>query len=73
MIEIPDHQMSMLVSAVKDAVTYNQGLLRSETLDDRSAYEEHLMHLSIFFEFVKEEYQRQAGPGRLPLSELLGQ
>jgi hypothetical protein len=72
MIEIPDPYMSMLVSAVRDAVVYNQGLLRSETLDDRSAYEEHLVHLSTFFEFVKEEYQRQAGPDNLPLSEILG-
>lgn len=73
MIEIPDPWMGLLVSAVKDAVTYNHGLLRSETLKEPADYEEHLLHLSQFFEYIKEEYRKQEGPNRLPLKAILGE
>jgi hypothetical protein len=72
MIEVPDPWTGLLISALRDAIAHNHGLLRSETLKDRAEYEEHLLHLEQFFEYVKDEYRRQDKPGRLPLSEILG-
>lgn len=45
----------MLIAAVRDAVIYQEGLLRSETLRDRADHEEHYMHLTQFFEYVQKE------------------
>ncbi len=70
-MQIPDGWASMLVSAVRDAVLYQEQLLTSETLRNREDYEEHLMHLSQFFEFVKEEYERLDPAGKIPLQKLL--
>ena len=70
-MQIPDGWASMLVSAVRDAVLYQEQLLTSETLCHREDYEEHLMHLSQFFEFIKEEYERLDPAGRIPLQKLL--
>ena len=70
-MQIPDGWASLLVSAVRDAVLYQEQLLTSETLRNRADYEEHLMHLSQFFEFVKEEYERLSPEGRIPLQKLL--
>jgi hypothetical protein len=68
---ISETWMPLLVSAVRDAVVYNEGLLRSETLSDRSDYEEHHMVLLQFFEYVKEEYRKVESSIGLPLHELL--
>lgn len=68
---ISDTWMPLLVSALRDAVTYNEGLLRSETLRDRSDYEEHLMVLMQLFEHVKEEYRKIEDRLGLPLAEIL--
>jgi len=69
-MEIPDGWASMLVSVVRDAVLYQQQLLASQTLRNRGACEEHLMHLSQFFEFVKGEYAKLDPAGRIPLDDL---
>ena len=68
---ISETWMPLLVSALRDAVTYNEGLLRSETLRDRSDYEEHLMVLMQLFEHVKEEYRKVEGRVGLPLADIL--
>jgi len=65
--------MPLLVSALRDAVEYNEGLLRSETLRDRSDYEEHLMVLMQLFEHVKEEYRKVEAQVGLPLADILHQ
>jgi hypothetical protein len=70
-MEIPDGWASMLVSAVRDAVLYQEQLLTSQTLRNREDYEEHLMHLSQFFEFVKGEYVKLDQADRIPLDKLL--
>ena len=67
-MEIPDGWASMLVSAVRNAVLYQEQRLTSQTLRNR---EEHLMHLSQFFEFVKGEYAKLDQAGRIPLDDLL--
>jgi hypothetical protein len=71
MIEISDTWAPLLVSAVRDAVRYQEGLLRSETLRNRSDYEEHLVQLSQFFEYVKDEYKKIENAAGLPLEKLL--
>ena len=71
MIEIPDAWASMLVSAVRDAVVYQEQLLTSQTLRNRDDHEEHLMHLSQFFEFGKAQYAEQDLADRIPLDKLL--
>ena len=71
-MEIPDTWASLLVSALKDAVTYNKQLLTSETLRSRSDYEEHLVVLTELFEYVKDEYKDKIeSKGGLPLERLL--
>lgn len=71
MITISDTWAPLLISAVRDAVTYNEELLRSETLRNRSDYEEHHLVLTQFFEYVKAEYRKVEGKVGLPLAELL--
>jgi hypothetical protein len=70
-VNISDTWGPLLVVAVRDAVTYNDDLLRSETLRDRSDYEEHLLELTQFFEYVKAEYRKIEDTVGTPLSELL--
>lgn len=61
----------LLVSAVRDAVRYNEQLLNSETLRNRSDYEEHLVQLTQFLEYIKEEYKEIEGKTGIPLVKLL--
>jgi hypothetical protein len=46
------------VSAVNDAIKYNEGFLRSETIKDVSDYEEHLLSLENFQQWLEMEYRR---------------
>jgi hypothetical protein len=68
---ISDTWAPLLVSAVRDAVVYNEGLLNSETLRNRSDYEEHHLILTQFFEYVKAEYRKIEPAVGLPLADLL--
>jgi hypothetical protein len=71
-MDIPPRWAPLLVSGLRDAVTYNQELLRSETLKNREDYEEHLVLLSQFYEYVKAEYLKIEGEAGIPLAKLLG-
>jgi hypothetical protein len=70
-MEISDTWAPLLVSAVRDAVLYQEQLLKSETLRDRADYEEHLVHLTQFFEYIKAEYKRVEAQAGIPLEKLL--
>lgn len=70
-MEIPNVWASLLVSAVRDAVLYQEQLLKSETLRNRADYEEHHLQLSQFLEFVKEEYKSIESEAGIPLERLL--
>ncbi|WP_166838324.1 hypothetical protein [Rheinheimera pleomorphica] len=70
-MKIPKPYVPLMLSAVRDAVLYNEQLLTSETLRDRDDYEEHLMHLSQFFEFLKEEYKANENEYGLKLEQLM--
>ena len=48
-MDIPNVWASLLVSAVCDAVLYQEQLLTSETLRNRADYEEHHLQLTQFF------------------------
>ncbi len=71
MITIPNPYAALLISAVRDAVIYQEGLLRSETIRDRSDHEEHYVYLTQFFEFLKKEYKSQEEEIGFPLEKLL--
>ena len=70
-MDISNTWAPLLVSGLRDALTYNQELLRSETLRHREDYEEHLMQLSQFYEYVKAEYQKVESETGIPLATLL--
>ena len=57
-MEISNTWAPLLISALKDAVAYHELLLRSETLRNREDYEEHLLQLTQFFEYLKAEYKK---------------
>ncbi|UDL05833.1 hypothetical protein [Marinobacter sp. CA1] len=46
-------------------------MLTSETLRNRADYEEHLVQLTQFLEYVKDEYQAIEGDVGIPLKKLL--
>lgn len=70
-MEIPDTWAPLLVSAVRDAVLYQERLLQSETLRDRADYEEHLAQLTQFFEYIKDEYREVEASVGMPLEKLV--
>jgi len=70
-MEIPNTWASLLVSAVRDAVLYHERLLESETLRDHADYEEHLVQLSQFLEYVKAEYKKIEDEAKIPLDKFL--
>ena len=71
MIQIPDHMAPMLLQAVRDAVTYHEQLLTSETLRDRSDYEEYYVLLTQFFSEMKAEYKKHEAEIGIPLSQVI--
>lgn len=70
-MEIPNEWAPLLVSAVRDAVLYQEGLLKSETIRNKADYEEHHLQLTQFLEFIKEEYKDVEGEAGIPLDQLL--
>lgn len=70
-MEIPNTWAPLLVSAIRDAVLYQEQLLRSETIREKSDYEEHHLQLTQFLEFVKEEYRLIEAEVGIPLEKIL--
>ena len=70
-MEIPNVWASLLVSAVRDAVLYQEQLLKSETLRNRTDHEEHQLQLTQFFEYIKEKYKNVEAEAGIPLERLL--
>ncbi|BBA32000.1 uncharacterized protein sS8_0030 [Methylocaldum marinum] len=71
MIEISNAAAPLLVQALRDAVRYNEELLKSETLRNRSEYEEHLVEISQFYAEVKAQYKKQESEIGIPLDEII--
>jgi hypothetical protein len=70
-MKIPNAWSPLLVSAVRDAVLYQEGLLNSETIRNKSDYEEHHLQLTQLLEFIKEEYKAVEKEVGIPLTKLL--
>lgn len=58
MLNISKPHLALLVSAVEDAIKYNAAFLNSETIKDKSDYEEHLLCLENFRAWLEGEYRR---------------
>jgi hypothetical protein len=61
----------LLISAVRDAILYQEGFLKSETIKDKTDYEEHIMQLSQLLELLKEDYKGIEQEIGLPLEKIL--
>jgi hypothetical protein len=70
-MEIANTWAPLLVSAVRDGLLYNEGLLSSQTLRNRADHEEHVMQLSQFLEYLKEQYRVVEAEAGIPLDRLL--
>lgn len=70
-MHIPDTWAPLLLSSIRDAILYNEGLLRSETIRDKSDYQEHHLHLTQFLEYLKDEYRKIEADVGLPLKDIL--
>ena len=70
-MQISNTWAPMLISAVRDAILYQENLLKSENLRNRSDYEEHHLQLTQFFEYIKEEYKSVEEEAGIPLDKLL--
>ena len=71
MIEISNATAPLLVQALRDAVRYNESLLQSETLKDRSEYEEYLLDVSQLYAEVKSQYKKIEDQTGIALEELV--
>jgi hypothetical protein len=58
MLDISKPHLALLVSAVNDAIKYNESFLHSETIRDVSDYEEHLLCLENFQAWLEDEYRK---------------
>ncbi len=70
MIEISNAAAPLLVQALRDSVRYNEQLLNSETLKNRSEYEEFFVEVSQLYSEIKTQYKRIENDVGIPLSEL---
>ncbi|AJQ92902.1 hypothetical protein [Gynuella sunshinyii] len=71
MIEISNAAAPLLVQALRDAVRYNEQLLKSETLRDRADYEEYLLEVSQFYAEIKSQYKKLEKDIGLPLEDIV--
>ncbi len=72
-LEISGPYLMLLVSALNDAITYNEKFLSSETIKDVSDYEEHLLCLENCQGWLEEEYNKIAkeNPNLPPYNSLV--
>jgi hypothetical protein len=71
MIEISSAAAPLLVQALRDAVRYNEELLKSQTLRDRADYEQYFVDLTQLFSEIKAEYKRKESQAGIALEDLL--
>lgn len=72
-LEISEQHLMLLVSALNDAITYNEKFLNSETIADASDYEEHLICLENCQGWLEDEYTKIATENHslLPYNKLV--
>ena len=71
MIEISNAAAPLLIQALRDAVRYNEELLKSQTLKNRSEYEEFLVDVSQLYSELKSQYKKIEEDVGIPLDELV--
>jgi len=57
-LNIPASQAAILITAVQDAIRYRESFLESETVEDVTEYEVHLLNLERLAETLREAYLR---------------
>ena len=57
-LEISEQYLILMVSALNDAIKFNERFLHSETIKDISDYEEHLLCLENFQAWLEDEYKK---------------
>jgi len=70
-MKIPNVWAPLIVSSVRDAILYQQSLLRSDTVKNPEDYEEHIVELSELLEYIKSEYKSIEEEAGIPLGKLL--
>ena len=68
---IPTTWSPLVVSAVRDAILYQESMLRSETVRNKEDYKDHIVQLSELLEYLKEEYKAIEDEAGIPLEKLL--
>lgn len=71
MIEISNAAAPLLVQTLRDEVRYNESLLQSDTLKNRSDYEKFLVEISQFYAEVKSQYKKIESQTGITLEDLV--
>mgnify|MGYP006921585700 CR=1 FL=1 len=71
LVKISSTWAPLVVSAVRDAILYQENLLKSETIRNKADYQEHIVQLSELLEYLKEEYKPIEDEAGIPLDKLL--
>jgi hypothetical protein len=71
MIEISNLNAPLLIQLLRDGVRYNEQLLTSETLRDRSDYEQYFLDATQLFAELQEEYKKIENQVGITLEDLL--
>ena len=71
MIEISNAVAPLLIQALRDAIRYNEQLLKSETLKDRAEYEQYFVDVTQLYSEIKAAYKRIENEIGIKLDELL--
>jgi hypothetical protein len=69
-MEISNTYAPLVLSAVRDAILYHENLLTSQTIKDKTDYEEHHLQLTQLLESLKEEYKKIEDEAGIPLDQL---
>ena len=70
-MKIPAPWSPLIISAVRDAILYQESMLKSDTIKIPDDYQEHIVQLSELLEFLKEEYINIESETGIPLAKLL--
>ncbi len=72
-LDISKPHLALLVSAVNDAIKYNEAFLHSQTIKDVSDYEEHLLSLENLQQWLETEYRKlqAANPDLLKYEQIV--
>lgn len=70
-MKIPNSWAPLVLSSVRDAILYQESLLRSDTVRNKEDYQEHIVQLSELLEILKVEYKGIEEEAGIPLEKLI--